>query len=411
MRKLMNMLDEHRTASNVFVIVVAITFYMLLSHIPAIRAALSDLFYYISPFLTGIILAYIFHPIYTGLNKYVFGRLKNRSAAHGLSVFFTVLLAIAIIGLLLWAIIPEVISSVKLLVADMDDYFESVKGKLDDLNSKIPYIDIDVDKIVGSWQKYIKKAADWVLNNITSILSTSYKVGQGVVDALIAFVMSIYVLAAQKNLFRAGKRFCYAIFKEETYNGIADFAKRSNTILKGYIGGNILDAVIIGVANLIFMAICGMPSAGLISIIVGVTNIIPTFGPFIGAIPSALILLILDPKSVLWFVIFTIILQQIDGNIIKPLLFGDSAGLAPIWVLVSIIVFGRMFGLVGMLLGVPLFAILRLLYEYFIEKRFEKKGVEDPYHPDSMEKRPSFVSRVAARIRESKFVKGMLKRE
>ena len=130
------------------------------------------------------------------------------------------------------------------------------------------------------------------------------------------------------------------------------------------------------------------------------TNLIPTFGPFIGAIPSTLILLMDDPAAALWFVVFTIILQQMDGNVIKPLLFGDTTGVAPVWVLVSIVVFGKMFGLLGMLLGVPVFAILKLLFDEFVARRLAAKHLEDFAPDERADKKPSWLSKLFGRGRD-----------
>ena len=180
-----------------------------------------------------------------------------------------------------------------------------------------------------------------------------------------------------------------ALLKPANFKSFATLCNNSNRILKAYLGGNILDSFIIGITNFIFMIICGMPSPGLISVIIGVTNFIPTFGPFIGIIPSALLILLITPSATVWFVVFSIILQQVDGNLLKPLLFGDAAGIAPIWVLVSILVFGRMFGLPGMLLGVPIFAILKMMYDELVEMRIASMGQEDIYHSRRQVKRNS----------------------
>ena len=395
MRKFLRYLDKHRTASNLFVLSVVVLLYMLISHLPQMSNALGTLYSYISVLVSGVILAYILQPLVSLFETKVFNWIKRPRIRRGLSVLITVLATLALIAFLFWALVPQLVSSAKTLVSNMDTYVSAFTKTLNDLNDRIPYINIDVGTLVSKWRTWIDKLIEWVTNNITNIINTSYKLGAGIVDAIISLTISIYVLLDRENLLRAVKRFFYAFMKKNTFRQFSSIMRSSDQILKGYLGGNILDAVIVGVTTFIFMVIFGMPNAGLIAVIIGVTNLIPTFGPIIGIIPSAFILLIIKPSSVIWFLIFVLVLQQIDGNLIKPVLFGNTAGIAPIWVLVSIIVFGRMFGLMGMLFGVPIFAILKLIFDAIVTGSIESRGLEDIYKPieDEGPKRPSLFSK------------------
>ena len=381
MRKLLRHLDKRRTASNLFVLMVVVLFYTLLSHLPDVLGALGKLYSYVSPFITGLILAYILHPVCALFENHVFKWIKSKKARRGISVCLAMVTALAAITFLVWSMVPQLIGSIKTLVNDMDTYAAAFTDKLNELNDRIPYINLDVADLVEGWRTAFDKIVAWVMNNITDILNTSYKLGAGIVEGFIAFALSIYVLLDRENLILAVKRFFYAFMKPDTFRQFSTIARSSNQILKGYLGGNILDAIIIGVATFLFMLIAGMPDAGLISVIIGVTNLIPTFGPFIGTIPAAFIILIIDPPATLWFLIFIFILQQLDANLIKPILFGNTAGIAPLWVLVSIIVFGRMFGLMGMLFGVPIFAILKLIFDAIVTGSIESRGLPDIYAP------------------------------
>ena len=381
MRNLLRHLDKRRTASNLFVLVVVVLFYMLLSHISDVVGALGTLYSYVSPFIAGIILAYILHPVCALFETHVFKWIKAKKARRGISVCLAMLTALAAIIFLVWSMVPQLIDSIKTLVNDMDSYAAAFTEKLNELNERVPYIDLNVEDLVEGWRTAFDKIVAWVMNNITNILNTSYKLGAGIVDGFIAVALSVYVLLDRENLLRAVKRVLYAFMKPNTFSQFSTIARSSDQILKGYLGGNILDAIIIGVATFLFMLIAGIPDAGLISVIIGVTNLIPTFGPFIGAIPSAFIILIIDPPATLWFIIFIFVLQQLDGNLIKPILFGNTAGIAPLWVLVSIIVFGRMFGLMGMLFGVPIFAILKLIFDAVVTGSIESRGLADVYAP------------------------------
>lgn len=381
MRKFLRYLDRHRTASNLFVLSVVVLLYMLTSHLPEMSKALGTIYSYVSPMVAGIILAYVMHPLAAFFEKRVFYWIKAAKARRGISVALTLLTAIAIITFLVWAMVPQLISSVKLLVGDMDSYVSAFTKKLNEFNDRIPYIDINVDDIVQKGREALDNFFNWIVNNITDILNTSYKLGASIADAIIALILSVYILLDKENLLRSCKRFFYAFMKKNTFAQFSSICRSSDQILKGYLGGNLLDAFIIGFVTFIFMVIFGMPSPGLIAVIIGVTNLIPTFGPFIGTIPAAFIILIIDPPATVWFIIFILIIQQIDGNLIKPVLFGNTAGIAPIWVLFSIIVFGRMFGLMGMLFGVPIFAILKLIFDAVVTGSIESRGLPDIYQP------------------------------
>lgn len=396
MRKLLDRLDLKRTASNLFVVITAVVFYMLLAHLPSVRAAISDVYSYISPLVGGVVIAYILNPIAGLFSNKMLGKMKNRRAARSIGVTITIFSVLAALVLLLWAVIPELITSCKRLITEMDSYFDSFKVTLERFTAKYQFIEINVDELVGSWREMLKKLTDWVIGNIDRIIDASYQFGMGVFDGLITFVISVYILYDMDNFVKGLKRFFMAVLKEDVYRRVSGIAKKSDRILKSYLGGNLIDSLIIGIANFIFMVIFSMPAPGLISVIVGVTNYIPTFGPFIGAIPSTFIILIIDPGAALWFVIFTVVLQQIDGNVIKPLLFGESTGIGPLWVLVSIVVFGRMFDIVGMLLGVPVFAIMTLIYDEVISRRFAQRNIADVYCP-KVDRKVSWVQRLLDR--------------
>lgn len=400
MKRLLARLDRHRTAANLFVALSAVLFYFLLTNLSLIGTVLSDFYSYISPFVAGVIIAYILLPLVGLFENHLFAKMKNRRAAHSIGVMLTLIVVFAAIALLLYAVVPELIYSSKRLVSDMDTYFESLKTSLRMLEEKLPFIDINIDETVGSWREIVDLVYTWVSGNIEEILGASYRVGSGLVDVLITIAMAVYILFDSANFMRMVKRILKAVLKPERYERYGSFAHRSDDILKSYLVGNLLDSLIIGVANFIFMVIAGMPCPGLISVIVGVTNYIPTFGPFIGAIPSTFIILLVDPGAALIFVIFTIVLQQIDAAVIKPLLFGDSTGLSPLWVLFSIIVFGRMFGFMGMLFGVPMFAILSMLVDSLLRRRYAHTGIEDVYCPtENDQRRTTLVERMLGRRR------------
>lgn len=390
MRNFLNWLDKHRTASNLFVVVAGIAVYMVLSNLNSVATALGTLYSFIATLVAGVVVAYLLLPLCRLFEYHVFKKMANRKAARSLGVVCGIISALAAIALLMWAIIPELIASGELLINNMDSYIASLRTTLDEFQSMIPYIDLNIEEMLGGWTAILDSITTWVMDNVTQILNYTLNIGSGIFDGIVAFVLSIYILLDRRNLLLAAKRFFHAMLRADRFEKFCKFTADCDNILKSYLGGNIIDTVIIGVFNYIYLASMGSPNAGLLAVVNGVTNFIPTFGPFIGAIPSAFIILLTEENGLskaLWFALFTVIIQQIDGNVIKPVLFGGAAGIAPIYVLISITVFGRMFGLVGMLLGVPIFAMLALIYNNFIASRLHFRKLEDIYKSERSEER------------------------
>ena len=213
------------------------------------------------------------------------------------------------------------------------------------------------------------------MNMILTGLSDSMINAAGIfMNLFIGLVVAVYLLSGRKKFKKQGKLILYSLFKERWANKIVEEIRFADRVFSGFIGGKLLDSAIIGVICYAGMMVLGLPYGILISVIVGVTNIIPFFGPYIGAIPSAIILLTVSPMSCLIFVIFIVILQQVDGNIIGPKILGSSTGLSGIWVLFSILFFGGLFGFVGMLIGVPVFAVIYDLIRQLIVRGLELRN-------------------------------------
>ncbi|MBQ3049881.1 MAG: AI-2E family transporter [Oscillospiraceae bacterium] len=376
-KKFFSSMKDKKYLSLLFVAAGAIVFYVFLQRFDDFKKFLDSAFSLISPFIWGAVIAYLLNPIAKFFERTIFGKFKKRRAAHTISVLMTFILAIAAVALLMVAIVPQIASSVMILVGNLEGYFALLQKTLNNFIANIPFLDeemVNIDKLVGSWEQIFKTVTDWIINNIENIIGVSYKVGSGVFNGAIAVIFSVYVLLDKNDLKRLARRLAAALLPAKPYARFGEIVRKSNSIFLGYIGGTLLDSLIVGVANYLFMLIMGMPYALLITAIVAVTNLIPNFGPFIGAVPSVLILLLIDPWDALWFVVFTVVLQFLDGNVIKPLLFSDSTGLRPVWVLVAIIVGGGVMGIVGMLIGVPLFAIIFYLLNEWLETRLPERG-------------------------------------
>ena len=200
-------------------------------------------------------------------------------------------------------------------------------------------------------------------------------VASSIWNIILGIIISVYLLMDKEKFFALGKKVVTSLLNEKHTTIVLDLANRTNLTFGRFIGGKIVDSAIIGVLTFIILAIFKMPYVLLISVIIGVTNIIPFFGPFIGAIPSAIIILFVSPIQALWFLVIILVIQQVDGNIIGPKILGDSIGISAFWILFSILVAGKLFGLVGMIIGVPMFALIYSVIKDIIEARLRYKGL------------------------------------
>jgi len=223
----------------------------------------------------------------------------------------------------------------------------------------------------------LKEYGEDLLPQIANIANISVQIGGAIFDIVIAIILSIYIMFSKETLIAQLKKGLYAIFKKDTAANLVRFARESHHIFSGFINGKLLDSLIIGILCFIGMSIIGFDFTLLISFIVGCTNVIPFFGPFFGAIPSVLILLMVDPWQAFWFAIFVLVLQQLDGNIIGPKILGDSTGLPALWVMFAILVGGGIFGVLGMFVGVPAFAVIYKFAKEYFEKLLKNKKLPE----------------------------------
>ena len=293
------------------------------------------------------------------------------------------ILIVVLIILLLVALIPQLMSTVSTMVSNLDVYADSFQSLIQQLESFASTHNIDLSSLTSLTDDLIGTVTNYIRSNSTQILSASYDVGTGIMNGVIACIMAIYFLVGKERIRRFFSRFFHLLIRtEKRYRETSAFWNQCIRILSDFIAGDLLDGLIIGVANFCFMLITGMPAAVLISVIVGVTNLAPTFGPIVGAVLGAFLLVWENPWNALVFLIFTIILQTIDGYVLKPRLFGTTLGVSSIWILICIIVGGRMFGVPGILLSIPFAAISDYIYNEFIlvrlRKRRQKKEAGQP---------------------------------
>lgn len=331
----------------------------------------------LSPFLIGILIAYLLYPLirrfFTLFHK-VF-HIPSKGLCKGLSIFLSYGLVVGLLFTFLFLVIPELISSISSLINQIPALYRSLLGLIKDLQKKYPDVDFSyfnglLDTIVPEITGTLKNLA---FNILPQLYNTGMDIVKGLLNFLIAFIFSIYLLIDRERLFGAFSRFFSLFLSEKRLAALKVHIAKCNHILSGFIVGKIIDSIIIGLLCYLGMRLLRLDYALLISIIVGITNIIPYFGPYMGAIPSALLLLFISPVQCLIFIIWIIALQQLDGLLIGPKILGNSTGLRPLWIIFAISVGGSLAGILGMFFGVPILAIIFYFAEVFLSKREKVK--------------------------------------
>lgn len=372
----------------------AIVFYFGLDYISALIKAIGSFLGILSPFIWGLVISYLLMPsmvmyenkLFTPLlikarNKYPKLKLSDK-LPRVFAVILAEIVLVLIITALIYLIVPQVYDSIATIVANSGEYFDSASKTIDRLLRENPVVEQYATKIFGNltdaltnWaQNTLLPSMDGVIVNITTGV---YGVLKVVYNIVIGIIVSVYILYNRETFRAHAMKLLYCICSTKTAKSISGALKFTDKTFMGFITGKLLDSAIIGVICYIGCLIMNMPYALLVSVIVGVTNVIPFFGPFIGAIPSALLILLVDPWKCLIFVIFIIILQQVDGNIIGPKILGGSIGINGFWVMFSIIMFGGLFGFWGMLLGVPVFVVIYTGITRLVNKHLRKKDLPD----------------------------------
>ncbi len=353
----------------------AVILYMILSHITGLFSIIKSFFSFIRPIIIAIVIAYIFDPMAKLLQRSVFKKIKRESTKWKLSVAGAIIIILTAVSLLFAALIPQIGDSVSTFVSNIGGYIDSSQKLLQSLENGggRRMFGFDVSGLAEFGEKILKNIGDYFSNNMDSFVSSSVNAGKGVFDTVIAFILAIYFMIDKKRIIDGFAKIMRLIMKEKTFKNSADLVERCNAILIRYISFDIIDGIIVGIVNFIYMLIAGQPYSVLISVIVAITNLAPTFGPIVGCAIGSFILVLVNPWYALWFILFTIVLQTIDGYILKPRLFGESLGVSPLMILIAIILGGRLFGVPGILLAIPFAAILDFVFKDYVLKKLEEK--------------------------------------
>lgn len=335
----------------------------------------------LSPFLIAFLIAYFINPLVNRIDHILFSRTTSQKFAK-LHKFLSLLLAyvivIGFIALVLTFVIPQIVESILELIRQSSSLYDTIMTNLNLLNERYP--NIDFAYIIDTINNALPNAINSVQAVMTDIVPMIYNAGMSIIswiiNIILAFVISCYLMSSKHRIIHGMKRIIYALFDQKTAYKVIFTIKECNHIFGQYIIGKALDSLIIGIICFVLMCILHLQYALLISIIVGITNMIPYFGPFIGAIPGLIILLIISPKQALIFLILIFLLQQFDGTILGPKILGDSTGLSPIWIIFAITVGGATCGVVGMFLGVPIIAVLVYLMNHIFDYMLYKKHLK-----------------------------------
>lgn len=353
----------------------AVILFMILSNLEGIFSGFSSLYGFIRPIVTGIVIAYVFNPVAKLFESKVFKKVKKESTKWAISVAFTIIVIVLAVVLLFVALIPQLVDSVATFLSNVGGYVDALQELLREFENNTPshIFGVDLSAIANFGEKILGTIGTSFSGSVSEVVNTSASIGKSVFDAILAFILAIYLLLDKKKLKSAFSYLMELIMKPESYSNTADFIRRCNDIMIRYISFDIIDGIIVGVVNFIFMLIAGMPYSVLVSFVVGITNLAPTFGPIVGGAIGGFILVLVNPWFGLAFIVFTIILQTFDGYILKPKLFGGSLGVSPLMILISIILGGRLFGVVGILLAIPVSAIIDFTWKDYVLKKLEER--------------------------------------
>lgn len=373
------------------VIACAILFFMALNYISALGTAVKTLVKILSPFIWGLVICYLLAPLMRALERGAFlplgRRLYQKSKksngerfARNLSVLVSEIIMLALMAALVYLILPQLYSSLETIVVNSNTYIANVTNWVTKMLEDYPEIERYASQLLGTVNTNLM---DWIQGTVlpelgslvTNVTTGVYYVLMGVYNLVIGIIVSVYILSNLEGFTASAKRMLYSLFPVETAEKIREGLAFTDRTFMGFINGKLLDSAIIGLICYIVCAILKMPYALLVSVIVGVTNVIPFFGPFIGAVPSAIIILMVSPLKCLIFIVFIIVLQQVDGNIIGPKILGSSIGINGFWVMFSIILGGGLFGFWGMLLGVPVFVVIYTAINSRIERRLKENDL------------------------------------
>lgn len=381
------------------VVMASIVFQVVFSDLPAFFEVVKAFMGIISPILYGVLFAYLMNPVMEFVKRMLIrildrrkktaqmdpAQLRSRNqVCHVIGVICSILLMLLFFYLAAALVVPTVAENVAAIFNQdtIISYYNRISNWMHQLLSDQPEIEQWAStKIEDLYDFVLTWLAELDLREaLLSVTTQVFGVLKGTMNFLLGLVIAIYMLLCKEKFLAQSKKVVVALLPEKRANRLLEVGRRTNRIFSGFVMGKLIDSMIIGVICYVVMSIARLPYPMLISVIIGVTNIIPFFGPFIGAIPSAVLILLINPIQCFIFIVWIVVLQQFDGNILGPRILGDSVGLSSFWILIAITVFSGLFGFAGMVFGVPVFAVLYMLLSDYVTRRLKEKG-----HPLSTE--------------------------
>ena len=390
-----NQEQHHGILSRILVVGFGISFAALIIYFKHVWAFVETLVSLAMPFLLGFALAFLLGPVQRTIESFcrtfLFRKKERPKATRVLSSTGSITFLLALVYIFMKILMPQIISSVESIIGYISAFLKDNKEWLNSLLIRFDFLNVDGDELVVAWENIVSRLS----GNITMLLDNLFVISRGIVntvfDLLVSVITAFYILMDKHRIAAQIKKIGYSIMKRETIESLIYWTRQANRIFAGFISGKIIDSVIIGVICYLGMLIFKMEYPVLISLVICVTNIIPFFGPFIGWVPCALILLLVNPMSALWFTVFVIVLQQLDGNVIGPHILGDSVGVSALSIMIAIVIGGGLFGFAGMLLGVPVYALgyaffRALIYRKLVDKNLPTDTDEYITAPETLRK-------------------------
>ena len=360
------------------VIACSIVFYLISSQVKVFSNKISAFIAILYPFIIGFAIAYLLNFILKFIeNRIISEKMRGKSPARvrAISMLLTYLVAGTLCYLFVHFVWPELLESIIGLFNDIPNYVNNATVMINKLIEEFNLTPASMEILESKW----KELTDFIMNFMTDIIpvigNTIMVVISSLWNIVLGVIVSIYLLKDKEKFFAISKKITYAVFNREHSYKILELTHRANKIFGKFLGGKILDSFIIAIITFVVLTIFKMPYTLLVTVIVGVTNVIPFFGPFFGAIPSVILVRFVSPIKAFWLLIIILIIQQLDGNVIGPKILGDSIGVSAFWILFALLIAGKFLGLVGMLLGVPLFAFIYSIIKDVTEERLDKKGL------------------------------------
>ena len=357
----------------IIVILVGLLAAVLLFRFTAITAKLKEITAVLLPFTIAILVAVLLNPLLDLIEKKLLKNIEKRKTKRKLGILITYAVVVAAVSWGICYIIPRTLESIMSIYNAIPSYMDEVGSLFAVVIERFPGGVLPAE-LAEMLEEAAQAIYQWLRGILPTVMVGITRVTSGLLSFVVGIILSVYLLYEKELFFAQGKKVVYAFLPERSADVVVSTLRDGGNKIGGFISGKVLDSLIIGILCFLGMVIMDIPYVVLVSVVVGITNIIPYFGPFIGAIPSVMFILTEDPVKALWFAVFILVLQQFDGNILGPRILGESTGLSSIWVIFAILFFGKHLGFVGMVFGVPLFAIIYALLKGLVQYCLWKRG-------------------------------------